>query len=111
MHANRALGHVIDARTPPLGDGLTPSGDFDVLPNEMLCAVAVRLWPSAAALVLSQTCRRWRDVVHGSHVVQHRVGRDGDGAYCFGDRRLLYRAVYLNDWFSDSEHGDDNDAD
>jgi hypothetical protein len=96
VDANRVASLVYDAdRTPALGDGLMPSGDFDALPNEIMCRVACRLWPSEAALIVSQVCRRWRDVVQGNHVIQHRMGRDADGCYQFGHRRLFYRAVYL----------------
>jgi hypothetical protein len=83
------------ATSLPLGAALSPSGAFDVLPNELMCAVALHVWPPRSALTVSQVCRRWRDVMHGNYVVQRRHGTDSRGRHCFGHRRLFYRDAWL----------------
>jgi hypothetical protein len=56
---------------PVLGDGLTASGDFDALPNEVLCLVAQRAGTVAALLTMAHACRRLRDVAFADCVVRH----------------------------------------
>jgi hypothetical protein len=97
IEANRAVARIINAQTPPLGDGYgTDSGDWEALPNEMVCAVAERVWPSSAALEMAYVCQRLRDCVLSDYVVRLRMGPDdADGYTGFGDWRLLYRAAWM----------------
>jgi hypothetical protein len=95
MHAN----NIINERTPPLHNGLrTSSGDFDELPNEMVCAIAERVWPTEAALTsFVHVCARFRDCMLSDYVVKHRHGRCPDtGAWTNGDWRFFYRRIALD---------------
>jgi hypothetical protein len=93
---NRDVAQIIDAQTPPLGDGYgTDSGDWEALPNELVCAVAERVWPPTAALEMAYVCQRFRDCVLSDYVVRLRHGADADGRWGYGDWRLFYRDVWL----------------
>jgi len=69
---NKLIREVINENTPPLGNGWSDAGDFDALPNEMLCQIAMLVWPTHQAIILAHTCRRWRDVVMSDLVIMDR---------------------------------------
>jgi hypothetical protein len=64
--------------TEPPGDGYdVEAGDFEVMPNELLCMIAGRM-PVYAAIELSTVCRRWRDCVFADCTVRELTDGDGD---------------------------------
>jgi hypothetical protein len=93
-NAYAGIGSVITDATPPLGDGYTASGDFDDLPNEMVCEIAMRVWPTRAALEMAHVCQRFRDCVLSNYVVRWRHGPDEEGRWGYGDWRLFFRDLY-----------------
>jgi hypothetical protein len=91
-----ASGDVVSAcRDADHGFGF--SGDFDELPNEMLCSIAERVWPTTSALTFSHVCRRFYDVMFSDYVVKHRAGRYANGTWTHGNWHLLYRNAFLED--------------
>jgi hypothetical protein len=99
LKLNRKIGYLYSQIEcmPALGDARGASGEFDVLPNEMLCAVARRVWPSREAVVFSWVCRRARDCMLSDYVVQQRMGVGRDGTRTRGDPSLLWRAALEDD--------------
>lgn len=88
--ANRRRTHAAAARRT--------ARDFDALPNEMLCAIAERMWPTEAALTaFVHVCARFRDCMLSDYVVKHRHGRRPDnGQWTSGDQRFFYRRIALD---------------
>jgi len=69
---NKSIAEIINKNTPPLSEGYGDCGEFDVLPNEILCQIAMLAWPSFQALQLAHTCRRWRDCIFSDWVLTDR---------------------------------------
>jgi hypothetical protein len=88
-----AVVRVVNAATPDLGDGqqTNSGGDLAALPNELLCIVAARLWPTRSLLQLGWTCRLLRDCSLNNYVAHQRYGAG------YGDWRQHYRAAWLDD--------------
>jgi hypothetical protein len=88
---NRQLRALLPAQWNDLVDEATADGmgDFYTLPNEMLCAIAVRV-PTACDLVtLAWTCRMWRGAALSSLVVRKRSDNGRS------DRVVLYKTAAL----------------
>lgn len=88
-----AVVRIVNAATPDLGDGqqTDSGGDLAALPNELLCIVAARLWPTRSLLQLGWTCRLLRDCSLNNYVAHQRYGVG------YGDWRQHYRAAWLDD--------------
>lgn len=86
---NKYVSRLFDKGMAPLGDGQqhNSGGDLAALPNEVLCMVAERLYPTASLLNLSWTCHLLRDNALSSYVAALRI------PHSRGDRRFVFRAA------------------
>jgi len=77
LNANRRINKVL-RDTPPLNDGNTDAGDFDALPNELLCEITIQLWNimPETAFAFAHTCKRARDCVYSDWTAQKYLGAD-----------------------------------
>jgi len=76
LKPNRKINYFISKS--PLGDGTTDAGDFDALPNEILCQITIQLWNTSpkTAFEFANACKRARDCVYSDWTAQNYLGLD-----------------------------------
>lgn len=83
-HTRQKFDHA-----PPLGDGQEAGGAgvFAALPNELICAIAERVYPTRSLIEMAWTCGLLRSCVN-NYVAYLRTG--------VSDWRILYRDAFLS---------------
>lgn len=71
----------------------TASPDWDALPNELLCAVVARVYPTRALIEVSHTCRRMRDACFTDYVLRQRLQLPNGYGKTVHELRVLYYTV------------------
>lgn len=73
----------------PLGDGYgTDSGDFELMPNEMLCEIVAHMC-ARDIIEMAWVCRRWRDCAYSDYTTKRTTrGCGTDPVYLFRDHLI-----------------------